>query len=69
MVTRELKRGDVLTVSKASEEIGMHHVTLYKWINDGKVAHVEFGGVFFVPVGEVERLKREKNKKSTVTNP
>lgn len=64
MVTREPKRGDVLTVNKASEEIGIHHVTLYKWINEGKVAFVRFGGLMFIPVREVERLREEKKQKT-----
>ena len=56
--------GRVLTVNQASEEIGIHQATLYRWIADGKVAHVDFGGVLFVPVVEVARLKKEKNKKA-----
>lgn len=59
---REL--GQVLTVSRASEEIGVHHATLYNWISLGRAAYVEFGGVLFVPVVEVVRLKKMKSKKA-----
>jgi len=63
MVTKS-ELGQVLTVNRASEEIGIHHATLYRWIAAGKVAHVDFGGVLFVPVIEVARLKKEKNRKA-----
>jgi len=64
MVTTKLQKGDVLTVAAAAEEIGIHHATLYRWAEAGKVAFVRFGGIMFIPVTEIERLKRERNKKA-----
>ena len=64
MVT-QLKPGEVLTVNAASEEIGIHHATLYRWAEAGKVAFVRFGGIMFIPVTEVQRLKKEKNNQAT----
>ncbi len=61
MVTK-LDPGEVLTVNAASEEIGIHHATLYRWADAGKVAFVRFGGIMFIPVTEVQRLKKEKNE-------
>ena len=61
MVT-QLRPGEVLTVNAASEEIGIHHATLYRWAEAGKVAFVRFGGIMFIPVTEVQRLKKEKNE-------
>lgn len=64
MVTVKLQKGDVLTVAAAAEEIGIHHATLYRWAEAGKVAFVRFGGIMFIPVTEVERLKKERNKET-----
>jgi len=64
MVTTKLQKGDVLTVAAAAEEVGIHHATLYRWAEAGKVAFVRFGGIMFIPVTEVERLKKERNKKA-----
>jgi len=64
MVT-QLKPGEVLTVNAASEEIGIHHATLYRWAEAGKVAFVRFGGIMFIPVTEVQRLKKKKNNQAT----
>ena len=64
MVTTKLQKGDVLTVAAAAEEIGIHHATLYRWAEAGKVAFVRFGGIMFIPVTEVERLKNERNKET-----
>ncbi|GAI91494.1 unnamed protein product [marine sediment metagenome] len=63
MVT-QLNPGEVLTVNAASEEIGIHHATLYRWAEAGKVAFVRFGGIMFIPVTEIQRLKRERNKET-----
>jgi excisionase family DNA binding protein len=69
-MTTKLIPGEAVTVNTASEEIGIHHATLYRWIQAGKVAYIQFGGILFVPTTEVERLKNEKNKKATeVVNP
>ena len=64
MVANDIKPGDVLTVGAASEKIGIHHATLYKWAQAGKVAFVQFGGIMFIPVTEVERIKKERNKQA-----
>ena len=61
--TSELKPGGVLTVNRASGEIGVHHDTLYTWIAAGKLVYVEFGGVFFIPVAEINRLRAERLRK------
>ncbi len=63
MVT-QLEPGEVLTVNAASEEIGIHHATLYRWAEAGKVAFVRFGGIMFIPVTEVQRLKKEKKNQA-----
>ena len=60
MVTAKLQKGDVLTVAAAAEEIGIHHATLYRWAEASKVAFVRFGGIMFIPVTEVDRLRNEK---------
>ena len=60
MVETSLQQGDVLTVSHAAEEIGIHHATLYRWVQASKVAFVQFGGMTFIPVTEVFRLKKER---------
>lgn len=63
----DLQQGEVLSVRDAAKKIGVHFVTLYRWIQDGEVAFVTFGGGIFVPVLEAKRIKRERNKQATVT--
>jgi len=48
-----------LTVPKAALQVGKPKMTLYRWISQNKLSVVRFGGILFVPVSEVERLKRE----------
>ena len=57
---RTMQKGDVVTVRDAANDLGIHYVTLYRWVEAGKVVYIRFGGILFIPVLEVERLKREK---------
>ena len=52
---------EFLTVPKFAAKLGKPKMTLYRWIKAGKVAHVEFGGVKFVPTSELKRLCQELN--------
>ena len=54
----EMQKGTVLGVREAANEIGVHFTTLYRWIQDGEVAFVTFGDTVFIPLLEVERLKK-----------
>lgn len=63
-VERKLQPGDVLSVREAAKEIGAHYVTLYRWITANKIVYVTFGRTIFIPVLEVERLKRERALKN-----
>ena len=62
---RTLQPGDVLSARDAAREIGVHFTTVYRWVLARDIVYITFGGCTFIPVLEVERLKREKNKKPT----
>ena len=59
-----LQKGKVVPVFEAAQEIGVHFTTLYRWVQAGKIIFVSFGDSIFIPVAEVERIKREKNKQA-----
>jgi excisionase family DNA binding protein len=69
MVTKELRPGDVLTINAAAKELGVRNVTVWRWTQSGKASFVMFGGQIFIPVSEVQRLKREQNNKRAVSSP
>jgi len=56
-----LQKGKVVPVIEAANEIGVHFTTLYRWVQSGKIVFVSFGDTIFIPVAEVERIKRDKN--------
>ena len=64
-MTRELRviTDDFVTVPKAAKQLGKPKMTLYRWIEANKLIAITFGGILFVPVSEVERLK-DKNKQA-----
>ncbi|NVM23475.1 MAG: helix-turn-helix domain-containing protein [Desulfobacterales bacterium] len=55
---------ELYTVPEAAKELSKPHMTLYRWIDADKLIAIRLGGILFVPVSEVERLKREKNKQA-----
>jgi len=52
---------DFLTVLRSARQIGVHFTTIYRWIEAGKLDSVRFGGIVFIPRGEVERLKNKQD--------
>lgn len=64
-----MQPGDVLSVRDAAREIGAHFTTLYRQVQKGKIVYVTFGGNIFIPVLEVERIKKERNKQATGVKP
>jgi excisionase family DNA binding protein len=61
----KLQPGEVLTVPEAAKRLGKPKMTLYRWIDANKINWVRFGGVLFIPVSEIERLKNEKAEEPT----
>ena len=50
---------DLMTVPKAAEALGHPKMTLYRWLNVGKIHAIKLGGILFIPKSEIERLKDE----------
>src|ERR1051326_431737 len=46
----------LLRVSKASHELGLHPLTVRKWIKAGKIHAIRVGNEARVPRSEIERL-------------
>jgi len=51
---------DFLTVPEAAKRLGKPKMTLYRWIEANKLIAVTFGGILFIPISEVERLKKNE---------
>lgn len=60
-----MQPGDVLSGRDAANAIGVHFTTIYRWVQKREIVYVTFGGSIFIPVLEVERLKKERNKQAT----
>ena len=63
-----LQKGRVVPVIEAANDIGVHFTTLYRWVQAGKIVFVSFGDTIFIPVIEVERIKRERNDQAAQGN-
>jgi len=59
-VTFTVKATDVMSVTSAAKSLGISRITVYRWINSKKIIPVSFGGTYYIPNTEVERLKNAK---------
>ena len=59
MSSREITvtTNDLISVQDAAEALKRPRITLYRWIAKGKLVSVKFGGIYYIPVSEVTRLK------------
>ncbi len=55
---------DLVSVIEAANRLGWPKMRIYRWVDGGKMLGVRLGGVLFIPVSEVERL-RDKTGLST----
>ena len=53
---------DLLTVGDAAKILQVSRMTVYRWIEAGKMLSVELGGIVFVAVKEVEKMAADKKK-------
>jgi len=64
VVTMEIKfkTDDLMTVPRAAKALGRPKMTLYRWIDADKIVSIKLGGILFIPISEIERLIRKRNK-------
>lgn len=48
---------DVTSVTLAAKELKVNRITVYRWIRSKKIIPVSFGGTYYIPVTEIERLR------------
>ena len=56
---------DIVSVAQAAEDLGRPRITIYRWIQAGKIIGIRLGGILFIPKSEIGRLKSEENKEAT----
>lgn len=49
-----------MTALQAAKQIGVHFVTIYRWVDAGKILSITFGGILFIPRSEVERVIKKR---------
>ena len=54
---------DLTSVADAAKTLGRPRITIYRWIEAGKIHGIKLGGIIFIPKSEVERLSREVPRK------
>lgn len=57
MADIKISSDDLLSVAQAAKELGHPRITIYRWVETGKITGIRLGGVLYIPKSEVERLK------------
>jgi len=53
----KITTNDLVSVIGAAKALGWPKMRIYRWVDAGKLLGVKLGGILFIPVSEVERLK------------
>lgn len=59
----------LLPVTKAASALGVSKWTIYRWIKEGKLLGIEFGGLLLVPASEIERFNTDRRGSTMVNLP
>lgn len=60
----EINTDDLVSIPAAAKILKRPKITLYRWMEKGKITAIELSGVLFIHVKEIERLKREEQEKA-----
>jgi len=67
MTTKQAQPGDVLSARDAANELGVHFTTIYRWVQKREIVYINFGGSIFIPVLEVEKLKKDRKEEKAAS--
>ena len=48
---------DLVSIQQAADALKKSRPTIYRWVETGKIQSAKFGGVYYIPRSEIERLK------------
>ena len=54
---------DLVSVADAANELGRPRITIYRWVEAGKILGVKLGGILFIPRSEIQRVKSNQEAK------
>ena len=55
-----LETDKLISIPKASEIIGVHFTTLYRWVKDGKLNAIKIGGQTYLDAAQVKKMKMKQ---------
>ena len=61
---KKKRSNELLTVPNAAKMLGKPKMTLYRWLDSKRLIGVEVGGIWFIPISEIERLKGDGHASS-----
>ena len=56
----EVGSDDVVSIPEAAKILGVHHTTIYRWFQKGKVRPFRLGKHVYLTIDDVELIKKER---------
>jgi excisionase family DNA binding protein len=53
---------NAVSLKEAADELGITTMTLWRWMDKGKIIAVKFGRYRMIPKSEIERLQKERGE-------
>lgn len=54
-----LTTADLVSVQEAAIKLGRPRITIYRWIAKGRILSIKFGGIYYIPTSELDRLQKQ----------
>lgn len=51
---------DLINLTKASQFLEVSYMTVYRWVKNGKLPTVRIGGMPFISLGDLIKVKEER---------
>ena len=58
-----VRTDDLLSVAEAAKSLGHPRITVYRWVETGKIVGIKLGGNLFIPKSEVERCQSQQPRR------
>jgi excisionase family DNA binding protein len=53
----KVRTDDLVSVAQAAKALGKPRLTIYRWIDAGKIVGIKLGGILYIPKTEIEKWK------------
>ena len=61
-----IPREELLSIPQAAKKLGVHHATVYRWVEAGKIHPIRINSRRYLTVQDVEAMKERREREGIV---